>query len=286
MKTIGLFFLLGVMLQLTGFCQADTIIKHGYANIATLMVDYDTYAFMGGNISYYSCPDCMNDSLPFSAYFNPPLDFGDITFELASTSDTIFNATIIWMGTGQIYHPTSFTQNSPFSLSDDTIAKPSDTRYIGENGVITNDSVFKQKADSAWNAIDTLNITKYFSDYIFKAGIYLYPPTVGMFNPQVAKWIVFLYYYDKSNLVNYHYPEQINVYPDPASDKVFLDYNMNKSNTLQFKLCNLTGAVLSEGLIDNSSKQIDISTYPDGMYFLVISDNNGNVITTRKVIKN
>jgi len=65
-------------------------------------------------------------------------------------------------------------------------------------GKHTNDAALILKADSAWNAISSLNITNKFSEVPYKAGIYFYPPTQGTIDPNKAKWIVFLYY--SSNL--------------------------------------------------------------------------------------
>ena len=97
-KCKPVFLLIGILVHLNSYSQNDTIIKNGYVNIATLMVDFDTYAFEGGNMSYYVCPNCAVDSIPFLIDYNDPLDFGGITFYLSPVYDTVFNASIIWMG--------------------------------------------------------------------------------------------------------------------------------------------------------------------------------------------
>ena len=60
------------------------------------------------------------------------------------------------------------------------------------------------------------------------------------------------------------------VYPNPASDKISITYNLEGSNTKQFYLFNATGQLVktmvlpSEG---NGTLQIDASTFSNGVYF-------------------
>lgn len=186
-------------------------------NLAVLIVDYDSLVFEGGNMSYYPKCTCLVDSLPFVPHFVSPGDFGSIAFTLEHTGDTIFDATIVWMGTGGISFPTDFSLQWPFLYSDLVVPKPQ-LGYFDWTGQITNDPVIIQKADSAWDVVDSLIITSFFADYTYKAGIYLYPPTVGMFDPSVAKWVVFLYYNAMVYSANEsNAPNLLRVSPNPCS---------------------------------------------------------------------
>ncbi len=53
-------------------------------------------------------------------------------------------------------------------------------------------STLKLESDTVWFAIDNLEIVINFSQELFKAGIFLYLPSVGGFSPKSAKWIGFL----------------------------------------------------------------------------------------------
>ncbi|XCF06947.1 T9SS type A sorting domain-containing protein [Tamlana crocina] len=70
------------------------------------------------------------------------------------------------------------------------------------------------------------------------------------------------------------------LYPNPTKDKIHI-------NTLQkalYKLTNINGQVLVKGVLHGGNNTIDISHFQDGMYFLNINSNLGNVI--KKIIKN
>lgn len=263
----------------------NTYIINNTTTIATLLVDYATYNFDGGVISYYSCPNCTDDSIPFTIDYNPPGDFGDITFTLSSLQDTVFDATIIWTGLGQIYSPINFTTDTPFT--DTTIAtnKPSDFRYINEEGQTITDDYLLNKADSAWDVIDSLKITNLFAEKGFKAAIYLYPPTVGSFDPSVAKWVVFLYHNDQITGINLDEKTNSNLksFPNPAND--FINIVTEDNLIHRIKIYSLTGRVLTnQNLSNQSSAIIDISDLDVGIYILEIELNNKEILK-QKIIK-
>ncbi len=287
MKTLQLLFLTEILVSLTSFSQSGTIIRPDYANIATLIVDFDTYGFEGGNIAYYTCPECTNDSIPLVVDYHPPGDFGQITFTLASTSDTIFDATIIWMGTGQIDYPEEFITIDPFSFESTPVVKPSDIMYLDMEGNISDDPWITEKADSAWDVVDSLVITRYFSEYNYKVAIYLYPPSVGAFDPQAAKWIVFLYHYETPNSIETDYSEMGNTvfYPNPVRDILFINDNKLQSNIHRYRIYSVIGTVMIEGIIKNNNYQIDVSSFPNGIYFIEFLDKSGYCFTTEKLIK-
>ncbi len=287
MKTLKYIPLLFLLISLNGFSQGDIIIRLDYINLAVLVVDYDTYQYEGGNMAYYTCPDCTNDSLPFAIDYNEPGDFGDIAFKLSPTDDTVFFASIIWMGHGQIYHPDTFTTDSPFTYYEYPVESTPDIQYYHMDGQTLEDENLIAQADSAWNIIDSLEITNYFADYEYSAGIYLYPPAVGAFDPAAAKWIIFLYYNfkvmvsaDEFNTGN----EQFTLYPNPATKNIQIDYT-GPDHQPYYKITNIQGKVMLHGEIDGAGKTVDISSLPDGLYFLMMYDQNGELLGTRKVVK-
>lgn len=196
MKTkILLISLLNSLNLLSGYGQSDRIIKPYNLNLCVLIVDYTTYNFEGGNISYYERCD-YTENLPFVIDYKSPSDIGWITFRIKTTSDIVFDASIIWNGTGEINYPEEFSNSEPFDKIYKKVSKkPTHIEYFKSNGDrITNDVFFIQKADSAWNAVSSMNIINKFSYVKYKVGIYMYAPRVGQFDPKDAKWIIFLYY--------------------------------------------------------------------------------------------
>ncbi len=282
---IFLLILLLIFFQNQLRSQTDTIIKDEYLNFATLIVDYDTYNFEGGNLSYYQiCNSCTNDSLPFDIVFNPPGDFGDITYRIQTTFDTVFFGTIVWAGTGQMYYPNNFDLNYPFNTSDTLIEKPINIEYFGINGTKVNDDTsFIQKADSAWDKIDSLEITKLFAEKNYKAGIFLYAPTVGMFDPYAAKWIVFLYYNNNSTSIFTEKNTNLKllIHPNPTKDFIYI--KTEKTNNKMLKIIDISGRIVYSKKLNDNIEQIDISDYSKGVYF--ISVKSDEFIKTEKIIK-
>ncbi|MEI7504493.1 MAG: hypothetical protein WCJ61_14535, partial [Paludibacter sp.] len=193
---------IGFLLIITNSCKKDKVesntqsyntFKAATLNLCVLIVDYKTYKFEGGDLNYYTV-NTSKDSLPFIIDYVPPGDFGSITFKLNKTFDTVFRASIIWAGTGNISFPKKFSLSNPFNLLNKKVIKPN-IEYFGMEGKkVYDDTLFIHQADSAWSSINSLEITNKFSEVDFKVGIYLYPPSEGAFIPDKAKWIIFLYY--------------------------------------------------------------------------------------------
>ena len=68
----------------------------------------------------------------------------------------------------------------------------------------------------------------------------------------------------------------IDVYPNPANSLI------NFSALTSVQLTSLTGQIIAEKKNVNS---LDISDQPTGMYFLTLTDNNGQVVQRSKIVK-
>ncbi len=274
----------GFGFQLTGYSQTDTIIKHDIVNLATLIVDFETYEFEGGDISYYSCANCSTDSIPFTIDYQAPCDFGGVTFTLSSTQETVFDATIVWMGLGYILYPNSFGLSAPFINANRLTTKPSDLKYIYAHGSEIVDANEILAADSAWNSIDSLEITNLFAENGFEATILLYTPTVGLFNPAVAKWIIFLYHYDAVSTANKFEETQLKIFPNPTNGVLKIDFNSINIDILNYRVFNQTGQLVVKGDFAGSDYKLDLSELNSGLYFLQLSDKNNAILSTEKII--
>ena len=257
----------------------DTILNSDYLNFVTLIIDYDTYEFEGGNISYYQhCNNCTEDSIPFEILVNYPGDFGNITYRIQNTLDTMLFASIIWMGTGQIYHPEDFSFTFPFNTINNKVEKPDNIEYYDKYGSkVYTDSTFIESADAAWYIIDSLEITKLFSGNNYKVGIYLYPPSVGVFNPAAAKWVIFFYLDDFNAAVQ---PisannDRLRIYPNPCKDYLTIDKLPKKSEFYSLEIMDFSGKTMIKKQIESIQKEsIDIKRLNSGVYLLKIYNNN------------
>lgn len=162
-------------------------------NLAVLELDYLTYAFQEGALNYYPrCGQCDLDSLPFEVEFVPPGDFGSIAFRYTETGDTLLFATIIWMGTGELTRPDNFLPPATFGELNTSAPNPIEREFFIYDAPV--DTLeFVSRADTAWAHVNRLDIAWDFATKDYRAGFYLYTPSVGVFDPAAARWIIFLY---------------------------------------------------------------------------------------------
>lgn len=73
---------------------------------------------------------------------------------------------------------------------------------------------------------------------------------------------------------------QLNVYPNPATDALYISGVENGT----YSLLNITGKEVSNGAISSSRNKISVANYPAGLYLIKITSGNA-VVTKRVVIK-
>jgi len=69
------------------------------------------------------------------------------------------------------------------------------------------------------------------------------------------------------------------IYPNPATDKLFIDVSMNS----EIEILNAEGQILKSMLVNNSHAIIDISGFAEGLYFVKVKNEAG--ILLKKVVK-
>lgn len=74
----------------------------------------------------------------------------------------------------------------------------------------------------------------------------------------------------------------VTVYPNPTSDVIYLQTNGN-FETSEYQLLDINGRVVEQNILQG--RQINLHSFENGVYFLVLRNQNGNSITKR-VIKN
>jgi hypothetical protein len=243
-------------------------------NVFTLLVDYDNPQFEGGNLAYYDCADCSNDSLPFVVDYKSPGDFGSISFTLSPSGDTLFYGSMIWMGQGQMFHPSAFRTSSPFVVQEDIIGMPEDVICYDMSGHRISDPQFVNSAQSAWYEVNRLEAVKLASENNFKTAMFMYAPSVGGPNPTDAKWIIFLYRnIQLSTLTEMASGGGFTVYPNPA--KSLINVSESIEPVSHYEVRNNLGQVLQTGKLD--SRTILLTGMSEGMYFLDLRDGDNLV---------
>lgn len=207
---------------------SDTIIRQDSMNMAIVIVDFLTYRFESANISHYARCDnhCDRDSLPITMYFDNLWDFATVYFYYQYNGDLLFKGGTYWMGCGQIEYPAIFTPSQFFPYTSDPVPLPVDAKYFYATiaGSYCTWEEYVQRADSAWQAINSLELTNIFASTSFRAGFFAYSRTEGMFDPSNADWIIFLYRggSDQESINDTERQNSFRVYPNPGDDKFFL----------------------------------------------------------------
>jgi hypothetical protein len=266
----------------------DTLVKKDSMNLAILVVDFTTYKFEKGTVVYYPiCRDCDRDSLPFKIDYKQPGDFGEIKFSYTETGQTLFYATIIWDGTGSIIYPAEFIKADQFGYQDQPVEKPEKAQYFDRTltPYIYSVEKYRAMADSAWQSVDSLEIVREFTSGAMRVGFYAWPPSVGMFCPTCAKWIIFLY---SGNDFNLNVPvfstiREVSVYPVPARDELFIEMDQSFTEKTIIRIFNSAGILvhLQEAFQDNISR-IDLSGFDNGLYYVDVRNRDGQ--TNRKIM--
>ena len=68
----------------------------------------------------------------------------------------------------------------------------------------------------------------------------------------------------------------VSVFPNPATDKVFVCVKGDVPAGLNATLVTVTGCVVTRFELPENTNSLPVSQYPAGMYYLVLSDANGN----------
>ena len=293
MKNYVIIFLL-LLINGISIAQVNWKLDYNSANFAFLKVDYTTYNFEGGyfaKFGYHPGHDIYE--IPFDIIYNPPFDFGDITFKYSGTGDSIFAATIVWAGRGHITYPDSISGSNEFSVDSSINVIPYSFQYYNYIGEIK-DSIFRQKADSAWLSVKNLSVVKRFGEEgnVFRVGLYLYTPSVGAFDPYTAKWIVFLY---RGQLLlnvgdDVNKPESYRLlqnYPNPFNPLTTIQYAIGKRQFVSLKVYDISGrevAALVNEIKNPGTYVVDFngSKLSSGIYFYRLE--TGSFIQTKKMI--
>ena len=276
------------------FSQINWNLDNNSANFAFLVIDYNTYKFEGGYFTKFNYqPGFDVDSIPFGIIYNPPNDHRDILFSYSATNDTIFAADIWWAGQGHIIFPNKIDSASQFSYDSTTVSDPLSFSYYNYVSEIAN-SLFRPKADSAWLSIKELSALKKFSgqDSNYRVGLYLYAPAVGMFNPNVAKWIIFLYRgqivvgIKDENIKPNNYQLYQN-YPNPFNPTTVISYHLPTFSNVSLKIIDVLGnevatLVNQEQPTGNYKISFDASNISSGVYFYTL--RAGNFVQTKKLL--
>ena len=83
---------------------------------------------------------------------------------------------------------------------------------------------------------------------------------------------------------NIDFVESIHLYPNPASEKVTIEFDNEQVNT-QIELLDLTGKIVKRiASFNGSMVQLDIQLLSKGIYFIHVNSENGQTILRLEVL--
>ncbi|PZF74522.1 T9SS type A sorting domain-containing protein [Taibaiella soli] len=142
---------------------------------------------------------------------------------------------------------------------------------------------------SSWSNDDSLDIVYNTSEFISMTNDFYYDSTGNRFNtsPSVTQHYYYEDYTPTAVTTIHTTSSEIIAYPNPVSGKLHVDGNIGSKN-VSVQMISITGARLfnASGNWQSMNKDIDMSSFANGVYYLLITDNNGNKIAAKQIVKN
>lgn len=89
-----------------------------------------------------------------------------------------------------------------------------------------------------------------------------------------------------SGIINNGMDEKIIIYPNPSNNRITVELSDKDYKLVDVEIFNLDGKMIYMKQYSQNAFDINISDFPNSLYVLNIKDNNGNLIQTKKIIKN
>lgn len=77
----------------------------------------------------------------------------------------------------------------------------------------------------------------------------------------------------------------MSIYPNPTKNTVTINVDESDLHNIRYDIYDLNGRMLTQGNSINQNKTINISSFETGIYLIKLVDENGKVISSKKIIK-
>jgi hypothetical protein len=82
---------------------------------------------------------------------------------------------------------------------------------------------------------------------------------------------------------------EIEIYPNPASGTAYIKFDLNKNQTINYKITDVTGKLIQQktlSKIEGAYERVDITNFNSGVYFVSVELENKLIITKKLIIQN
>ena len=172
------------------FTESDLNESDLKKHILICKVDYLTFQYKGFYALNVSGKEAYSSLIPIISEYMPACDFGFIKLYYRNTANLLLDGTIVWSGCGQLAFPESFRAGLPVSKG---ISYPGTEHFarLSEDGKYT-ETADEWEMQHIWQSVSyQKEFQHYYSNSSKKVAVYLYAPSVGLFNPNAAYYLVF-----------------------------------------------------------------------------------------------
>ena len=171
------------------FTESDLKESDLRKDILISKVDYVTFQYKGFYALNVSGKTNEGELIPVIADYQAPSDFGFIRLYYQTTENLLLDGTIVWNGCGKLAFPERFRAGLPVQ---ERILYPGKERFarLGETGKYI-ETIDEGEMQHIWQSVSyQKEFQHYFGNSTKKIAVYLYAPSVGMFDPYSAYYLV------------------------------------------------------------------------------------------------
>lgn len=194
--------ILAIKAQMAGVLACTSVVRLDYQTLAIKGVRFLCGAYAApteaqarataqADTGYGQSGQLLSGATPMDefVFYTQPLDLGGVGVVSAQSGMSVFGGSIVWLGGGQITYPTSFEPGSNLASGcTNTTPEPSARGWDLRDGTPLSTADVKAALDVVWGTALPDALTQVGG--VFDAVVLLYPPTMGVFDPNVAEWIV------------------------------------------------------------------------------------------------
>ena len=173
------------------FTESDLKEADLHKDILISKVDYLTFQHKGFYALNVSGQTNNEDLIPIISEYMPASDFGSIKLYYRNQTNLLLDGTIVWNGCGELSFPESFRaglplkEAMPFPGMEHFARLSEDGKYI--------ETANEEEMKHIWQSVSCQKeFQHYYGNSNKKVAVYLYAPSVGLFDPNAAYYLVFV----------------------------------------------------------------------------------------------
>ncbi len=125
----------------------------------------------------------------FAILWIPPGDFGGVAISHLCTGQVLFAGSIVHGGRGEQLYPADFIRPDALKPTSRQAPTPQSIDVVVGHQIIDD----QDRGLAAWESVVNLNLVNDLAAGPYSVLVYLYPRTVGAFDPAAADWVVLIH---------------------------------------------------------------------------------------------